>query len=195
MNSLFHCVVNPCTDTTSSSSSLFLPLDCIRHIHSMCDKSTSLTMFLVCRSWYHCVERYLCLADTYYNLPEAYRDPSPQHSSDVHKWCNGSQLWKFKQERDERWNSVQVVRLEATTRCLDFLPDSIEDLFLKTSTKIQTTRIIDIEALTSFTSLKKVSLRGCQKISFRGLELIRALEELDLSESGVSGVGFLRSCQ
>eukprot|EP00759_Apiculatamorpha_spiralis_P048054 PhF_6_TR43406/c6_g5_i1/m.66666 len=47
-----------------------LPRDCIDHVLTFCDASTTSNAYLVCRSWYHAVDRYVCVADKIYDLPD-----------------------------------------------------------------------------------------------------------------------------
>eukprot|EP00759_Apiculatamorpha_spiralis_P018782 PhF_6_TR25125/c0_g1_i4/m.34564 len=56
-----------------------LPSDCIGHIISFCPPSIASTCYLVCRSWYHAVDRYVCLGDTFYYLPESFVTEENHH--------------------------------------------------------------------------------------------------------------------
>eukprot|EP00759_Apiculatamorpha_spiralis_P021627 PhF_6_TR26295/c3_g2_i3/m.37712 len=63
---------------TESIQSNHFPQDCINHILSYCDTPTASVAYLVCRSWYHAVDRYVCLGDTFYNLPESFQPQKPR---------------------------------------------------------------------------------------------------------------------
>eukprot|EP00759_Apiculatamorpha_spiralis_P042622 PhF_6_TR40550/c3_g1_i1/m.60779 len=63
------------TSTVSDTpQNLLFPRDCVQHVIQFTDIRTTLSMFMVCRSWYHAVDRYVLLADTFYYLPEMFKD-------------------------------------------------------------------------------------------------------------------------
>eukprot|EP00759_Apiculatamorpha_spiralis_P055171 PhF_6_TR7305/c2_g1_i1/m.10934 len=70
MFSLFSTSLTSSSSITKPSSSPFLPRDCVYHIMEFTDVKTTLSMYLVRRSWYHAVDRSLMLADTFYYFPE-----------------------------------------------------------------------------------------------------------------------------
>eukprot|EP00759_Apiculatamorpha_spiralis_P011172 PhF_6_TR18604/c1_g1_i1/m.27183 len=174
-------------ENSTDSVSLFVPLDCIRHIQSFCDNQTSLSMFLVCRSWYNCVERCLCLADKYYYLPErcmAYRAPPSL-------WCDGDTLWRMKRDSPVHLDTVHTVRLELTSRCVEALPRTLHTLHLKSSMRMDD----HFSTLSQVcVGLKCLNLSCCVKFTLRGVDALRSLEELDASNTQIRDVSHLSGC-
>eukprot|EP00759_Apiculatamorpha_spiralis_P045541 PhF_6_TR42312/c0_g1_i1/m.63877 len=83
-----------------------LPRDCINHILSYCNPSTTSNAYLVCQSWYHAVDRCTYLADKFYTLTDTFETRR-------RRWCPSSKLSNL--EHDERFQKTEVMYIKADT--------------------------------------------------------------------------------
>eukprot|EP00759_Apiculatamorpha_spiralis_P011059 PhF_6_TR18535/c0_g1_i1/m.27066 len=145
--------------------------DCLNHILLFCDSSTTSVVHLVCRSWYHTVDRTVCVGDTFYFLPTIRANALPPPSRKF------PSMWLEASLRDDtRWKFAQHVYLRQSIAC-DVMDPFLTSLIMTTSTTLQ-----------------KLDVTACQTLSdagIRGLETISTLEDLVLSNTGVSDVSLL----
>eukprot|EP00759_Apiculatamorpha_spiralis_P055173 PhF_6_TR7305/c2_g1_i3/m.10941 len=107
MFSLFSTSLTSSSSITKPSSSPFLPRDCVYHIMEFTDVKTTLFMYLVCRSWYHAVDRLLMLADTFYYFPERFVSDILRHRKIPP--CPSNSLSSL--HNDARWGHTNVMVL------------------------------------------------------------------------------------
>eukprot|EP00759_Apiculatamorpha_spiralis_P032551 PhF_6_TR3395/c0_g3_i1/m.4863 len=164
-----------------------LPHDCVSHITSFCPSSTKLAAYLVCRSWYHGVERYVCLADTFYYLPKTL--------DFLNKLAGGNRRTFFRGslstiQEDARYELIEVMYIECG--CDGGALSSQLSLCKKLS-------IVNVLGYGRDSELppKKMNIarRSLTDNSIRGLETIPTLKELDLSYTNITDVSFLSACK
>eukprot|EP00759_Apiculatamorpha_spiralis_P031169 PhF_6_TR32942/c4_g1_i3/m.48448 len=144
------------TAAPSTSVSLLLPRDCIQYVMQFTHTQTTLSMFLVCRHWYHAVDRIVLLGDTFYYLPEWYVDEVvgrgkilPSMSSSL------SSL-----QDDVRWGHVEVMVLKVLDRDMEgtmqgrvaLFPPSLTSLHFRENDSLTDTYMEHVSTLTSLTS-------------------------------------------
>eukprot|EP00759_Apiculatamorpha_spiralis_P029304 PhF_6_TR31505/c0_g1_i4/m.46393 len=178
-------------DFPSHSSPSLLAGDCIRHILQFTDKTTTSSMYLVCRSWYHMVDRFLYLSDKYMYVPEMYRRKA------LPGWCNSSSLPIYREH--PCWKYVQFMFLNVDTLELVDLPPMIEDLHIDVDSKVKSSSGEVLNALcvhlSSSTSLETLDLSGVHVSDIRGLEAIPTLQTLFLDGTDVFDVSHLSVCR
>eukprot|EP00759_Apiculatamorpha_spiralis_P047001 PhF_6_TR42977/c0_g1_i11/m.65464 len=106
MTSLPSSLQTSLRSTGPKPGSQLIPQDCVDHVMQFTDAKTALSMFLVCRSWYHAVDRFLLLADdALFSFPERFmlemmrRQRIPP--------CLTSSLPTLKS--DARWDSIDAM--------------------------------------------------------------------------------------
>eukprot|EP00759_Apiculatamorpha_spiralis_P046562 PhF_6_TR42876/c0_g1_i1/m.64958 len=67
-----------------------LPRDCLNDIVSFCSKCEQSNINLVCRAWYHAVDRELCLAEKLYYVPDSLHRTLRASGKTNHHWWEGS---------------------------------------------------------------------------------------------------------
>eukprot|EP00759_Apiculatamorpha_spiralis_P020224 PhF_6_TR25676/c2_g1_i1/m.36176 len=117
---------------------LIVPRDCIQRIMDFTDTRTTLLMFLVCRSWYHAVDRTIWLGDTtYYHLPEMYRDAILRcRKIPACVSTSSSSL-----QDDVRWGyvDVMVLTIQDILQGFECFPSSLKSLCLHESDRYRIT--------------------------------------------------------
>eukprot|EP00759_Apiculatamorpha_spiralis_P058670 PhF_6_TR9259/c2_g1_i1/m.14676 len=98
----------------TSVGTLF-PRDCLQNVMQFTHTKTTLLMFLVCQSWYHAVDRFVLLGDTFYYLPEMFGDEIIRRRK--FPACVSTSVSTL--QGDVRWNNVDVMVLKV----LDTLQD------------------------------------------------------------------------
>eukprot|EP00759_Apiculatamorpha_spiralis_P042789 PhF_6_TR40626/c1_g2_i14/m.60967 len=177
-----------------------LPHDCLNHIFSYCPFPYH--AYLVCRSWYHAVDRYVCLGDTFYYLPEGIdkvQKPRWFPSTSLPTLCN-----------DERFQYTQVAYIGIMFDTSDLivpaelkLCNALENVHLcpKLPRKIETTTTTINEKMEPWNVLhavRKVSIscwRTVAEANLRGLEVIPTLEELNIHAMKIDDVSNLSECR
>eukprot|EP00759_Apiculatamorpha_spiralis_P022220 PhF_6_TR26547/c4_g2_i3/m.38380/K10280/FBXL14; F-box and leucine-rich repeat protein 14 len=199
-----------------------IPRDCIQYILQYTDTRTTLSMFLVCRSWYHAVDRILWLGQAFYYLPEMYGDDIIRRRTIPP--CINTSLSRL--QDDVRWGNVNamVLMVQDTLEGVECFPPSLKQLYLRESYGITNACVAYLSGLTSLTSidlwdcyqitdaslthvssltsLKKICLRGCYKITDSGLARISTLTSLtslnlsrceQITDAGLAHVSTLTS--
>eukprot|EP00759_Apiculatamorpha_spiralis_P045490 PhF_6_TR42193/c0_g2_i1/m.63849 len=180
------------------SVSPMLPRDCVQHVTQFTDTNTTLSMFLVCRSWYHSVDRIVLLGDTYYNVPERYvADIIRRRQIPA---CESSSLPTL--QVDARWGCVDVMVFKARQDTLqggESFPSTLASLYLRDSNGITSGFV---EQLSMLTSLASLNLSFCTQITdacLAHISTLTSLTSLDLTycfritEVSVANVSKLRS--
>eukprot|EP00759_Apiculatamorpha_spiralis_P042624 PhF_6_TR40550/c3_g1_i3/m.60781 len=119
------------TSTVSDTpQNLLFPRDCVQHVIQFTDTRTTLSMFMVCRSWYHAVDRYVLLADTFYYLPEMFKDVTIRRQKTPS--CIRSRFVSTLLD-DVRWGYVAVMMLKGLTSLCEVgtFPVSLKSLGLR----------------------------------------------------------------
>eukprot|EP00759_Apiculatamorpha_spiralis_P031947 PhF_6_TR33638/c2_g1_i10/m.49169 len=118
-------------------------------------------MFLVCRCWYQSMDRFLLLADTFYYLPERFREEITRRNIPP---CLSSSLPTLMV--DARWDHVDAMVFNVPENMLDTdsFPPSLTSLDLSDSDGITDSCFGRLSTLTSLTSL---DLSDCKKITGR----------------------------
>eukprot|EP00759_Apiculatamorpha_spiralis_P050366 PhF_6_TR463/c5_g2_i2/m.194 len=196
MLSLIHASVT----TDNHSHMKRLPNDCVCHIISFCTPSMTSVCYLVCRSWYHAVDRYLCLGDNFYYVPESFQpkteitrrfpieelntlrdDVRLQHTQVLYLTGEVSRF------ASSPWVSFRSLRKLDASGCKmpDTCVDGIESILTLEELNLSNTGITDVSHLSECRSLRILNAFRCQltDAGIRGLETIPTLEELDLSVS------------
>eukprot|EP00759_Apiculatamorpha_spiralis_P032524 PhF_6_TR33924/c0_g1_i1/m.49746 len=93
-----------------------LPADCIRIVLNYCNTREASNVYLVCRYWYNSMDRYWCLGDKYYYLPDTVFDIEKGCSLffSSNRLCNcddKKQSLFHRGSTDDRWNSLKSIRL------------------------------------------------------------------------------------
>eukprot|EP00759_Apiculatamorpha_spiralis_P045205 PhF_6_TR42100/c0_g1_i3/m.63552 len=101
-------LISPTSVSLGTPGNHLFPRDCTYHIMQFTDKTTTLSMFLVCRSWYHAEYRFLMLADTFYYFPERFREDIIRVQ--FIPMCASSSLSTMK--GDVRWGSIEALLLK-----------------------------------------------------------------------------------
>eukprot|EP00759_Apiculatamorpha_spiralis_P031953 PhF_6_TR33638/c2_g1_i5/m.49166 len=141
--------------TTASADGFcysFLPRDCVNYIMQFTDTTTTSSMFLVCRCWYQSMDRFLLLADTFYYLPERYREEINESRKKASP-CLSSSLPTLMV--DARWDHVDAMVFNVPENMLDTdsFPPSLTSLDLRDSRPIFDTCVARLSTLTSLTTL------------------------------------------
>eukprot|EP00759_Apiculatamorpha_spiralis_P052368 PhF_6_TR5675/c0_g1_i1/m.8356 len=93
-----------------------LPQDCINHVLSFCEPTAASAVYLVCRSWYHSVDRHLCLADDFYYLPDTSKTIK-------YRWYRTSAKMDTLKKTDNRWAYIQTMYITVdSTNDIKFPP-------------------------------------------------------------------------
>eukprot|EP00759_Apiculatamorpha_spiralis_P030452 PhF_6_TR32153/c3_g1_i3/m.47676 len=150
----FFCMTSlpSCLSVVSGTLSVspLLPRDCVQYVTQFTDTTTTLSMFLVCRGWYHAVDRSLWLCDTFYHLPEMYGDDITRRRKIPP--CNYSSVSTLKD--DDRWGYVDVMVLKVQdTLEGECFPPTLKSLYLRESYRITDACVAHMSRLTSLTSL------------------------------------------
>eukprot|EP00759_Apiculatamorpha_spiralis_P021549 PhF_6_TR26274/c4_g1_i2/m.37631 len=135
--------------------------DCIEHIMEYTDTETTLSMFLVCRSWYHAVDRVVLFGDTFYKIPETFVDDIIRRGKIPP--CLSRSLSTL--QDDVRWGYVKVMVLlevEDGLQSLKYFPPSLQSLRLSGSTDAA------LAHLSTSTSLTSLDLHECKYITDAG---------------------------
>eukprot|EP00759_Apiculatamorpha_spiralis_P022218 PhF_6_TR26547/c4_g2_i11/m.38390 len=150
-----------------------IPRDCIQYILQYTDTRTTLSMFLVCRSWYHAVDRILWLGQAFYYLPEMYGDDIIRRRTIPP--CINTSLSRL--QDDVRWGNVNamVLMVQDTLEGVECFPPSLKLLCLRESYQITDGCVAHMSTLTSLTSL---DLSYCNLITDTGLAHISILSSL-----------------
>eukprot|EP00759_Apiculatamorpha_spiralis_P010795 PhF_6_TR17648/c0_g1_i1/m.26790 len=181
---------------TSARSSPLLFRDVVYHVQQFVDIPTTLTMFLVCRSWYHVVDRFLLLADAFYYVPERY---TLEYFRPTISPCLSCSLETL--HRDALWSHVDVMVLKVvdTVQRTEYFPPNLTSLFMCGWNRITDS---EVQHLSALTSLQLLYLSGCDRITDEGvihLSKLISLKSLDLSDckqildSGVAHISKLTS--
>eukprot|EP00759_Apiculatamorpha_spiralis_P039388 PhF_6_TR38174/c4_g1_i1/m.57055/K10280/FBXL14; F-box and leucine-rich repeat protein 14 len=200
-------LLSPIMATAASTSRTpLLPRDCVQYIMQFTDTGTKLSMFLVHRTWYHAVDRVVWLMDTFYYLPEMFRDDIIQRRQ-LSACASSSSLSAL--QDDFRWGYIDVMvlkveaELQAGVKCF---PESLKSLCLRDSVPISDDCVAQMSTLASLTlldisdctlitdagfshlstlpSLTKLHLSGCKFITdtgFSHLSKVKSLTNLHLS--------------
>eukprot|EP00759_Apiculatamorpha_spiralis_P007558 PhF_6_TR14739/c0_g2_i1/m.23159 len=190
-----------------------LPRDCINHMLTYCDLSTTFNAYLVCRSWYHAVDRYLCLADAFYNLPETHRIRR-------RRWATSRALSSTLQD-DARFQRIEVLYLKITDHssttwsgCLTSHP-TLREVIIELCSSVTASGLRTIEAIPTLTelrfnstqiecnvlhfvgctALRKLDISRCEFTDVRGLESIPTLEEITLADVNIGRIPLFSGCR
>eukprot|EP00759_Apiculatamorpha_spiralis_P042792 PhF_6_TR40626/c1_g2_i5/m.60960 len=179
-----------------------LPRDCVNHILSYCPQSTVSLAYLVCRSWYHAVDRYVCLGDTFYYLPEGIEVQYPRC------FQPSTSLPALRENELFHHTEVMYVVVMDVTSCI-FIPDSLKAIHVKISPELNQVRSVKFVSAVDMVECESVSqwtsFRSLQKIKFgewksllddclHGLETLPRLEELILHNTSIYDVSHLKGC-
>eukprot|EP00759_Apiculatamorpha_spiralis_P042797 PhF_6_TR40626/c1_g2_i9/m.60965 len=180
-----------------------LPRDCVNHILSYCPQSTVSLAYLVCRSWYHAVDRYVCLGDKFYNLPEGINKVQQP------RWFPSSSLPTLRNNEHFHRTEVLYVMVMEAASCI-FIPDSLKEIhvtILSTLKQVPSVKFVSVvvdmvecesvSQWSSFRSLQKINFGGWKSLlddCLHGLETLPRLEELILCETSVRDVSLLKVC-
>eukprot|EP00759_Apiculatamorpha_spiralis_P022227 PhF_6_TR26547/c4_g2_i8/m.38387 len=153
-----------------------IPRDCIQYILQYTDTRTTLSMFLVCRSWYHAVDRILWLGHTFYYLPEMYGDDIIRRRTIPP--CINTSLSRL--QDDVRWGNVDamVLTVHDFLQNVECFPPSLKSLFLRECGHIADGCIAQITATTTLTSLISLDLHCCYRITDAGVAHVSRLTSL-----------------
>eukprot|EP00759_Apiculatamorpha_spiralis_P042627 PhF_6_TR40550/c3_g1_i6/m.60784 len=135
------------TSTVSDTpQNLLFPRDCVQHVIQFTDTRTTLSMFMVCRSWYHAVDRYVLLADTFYYLPEMFKDVTIRRQKTPA--CISSRLVSTLLD-DVRWGYVAVMMLKGLKSLCEVgsFPVSLKSLCLREVNQIGDVGLAHVSAL------------------------------------------------
>eukprot|EP00759_Apiculatamorpha_spiralis_P017702 PhF_6_TR23814/c4_g1_i2/m.33353 len=161
-----------------SASIALLPHDCIVEIMQFTNVQSKQSMFLVCRRWYHAVDRLLLLGDTFYNFPEMFVDDIiRRHQIPA---CVSRSMSTL--QDDVRWGKVDVMVLKVQDRLqgVEHFPPSLKSLCLRESTQItdKCVAYLSNPHQSMLTSLTSLDLCGCEKITDTGLAHLSMLTSL-----------------
>eukprot|EP00759_Apiculatamorpha_spiralis_P050708 PhF_6_TR4870/c0_g1_i2/m.6840 len=193
---MFSLLTHTSHSTSSTSPSMFLPPDCIRHVMTyITDKKVLSTMYLVCRSWYHVADRLMWLTDKFYYLPQSYQVRFP--NSKIEKKCRSALLSSH--VGDSCWGYVQILMLTIDSEHEGFVvlpPPSIEELYIEIQ---QDAKIAGLSVLWAHLPYcRKVCIVcGCDDVltdsDLVGLEKIPTLEDVFIEGNGITSVSHLSS--
>eukprot|EP00759_Apiculatamorpha_spiralis_P054764 PhF_6_TR7027/c2_g2_i1/m.10509/K10280/FBXL14; F-box and leucine-rich repeat protein 14 len=165
------------TASRTSGSQLFLR-DCVQYVMQFTDTKTTLSMFRVCHSWYHAVDRFLLMGETFYYFPEMYRDVIIRHRTIPP--CVSFSLETF--QEDVRWGYVEVMvlKMQDTLQDIESFPPSLTSLCFRESNGIRDECVAQISKTTS---LRLLDLSRCDRITdvgFAHLSVLTSLTSLNL---------------
>eukprot|EP00759_Apiculatamorpha_spiralis_P042625 PhF_6_TR40550/c3_g1_i4/m.60782 len=137
------------TTVPDTPQNLLFPRDCVQYVMQFTDTRTTLSMFMVCRSWYHAVDRYVLLGDTFYYLPEMFKDVTIQRQN------TPACRFVSKLLEDVRWGYVAVMMLKGLKSLCEVgsFPVSLKSLCLREVNQITDAGLAHVPALTSLISL------------------------------------------
>eukprot|EP00759_Apiculatamorpha_spiralis_P058283 PhF_6_TR9169/c2_g6_i1/m.14268 len=169
-------------DTPLDIQRSVFPRDCINHVLTFCDPSTTSNAYLVSRSWYHAVDRYVCMADQMYQMPE-------HVELRRRRWFPSTSLPTF--EDDARYRMTNVIYLQMTEdntipvsvwpQYLNLCP-SLHGVIVEVSANIP---IENCEGFQNLTHLVDLNLSGTNVSDVSSLSGCRALRKLDVSSCAV----------
>eukprot|EP00759_Apiculatamorpha_spiralis_P059036 PhF_6_TR9626/c0_g1_i1/m.14870 len=195
-----------------------VPRECIAHTFTFCDAITTSNAYLVCRSWYHAVDRYACLADKIYDFPIQW-----EIQRHLRRWFPSASLTRF-QDNSRQFQRTEVFYLEMSDhtvpvtdwpKYLNLCPAlrgvivkvspktanvnlrPLEEISALTELDLTGTKISDVSSLRGCRALRKLDLSNCGTLTdagIRGLEAIPTLEELILHTTKISDVSHLSGC-
>eukprot|EP00759_Apiculatamorpha_spiralis_P009863 PhF_6_TR16971/c0_g1_i1/m.25642/K10268/FBXL2_20; F-box and leucine-rich repeat protein 2/20 len=185
---------SPTTTQPTRQSQILLPRDCLQLIIMFSDESTTLSMFLVCRSWYNAVDRFLCLADDFYYLPEMFQSHFVRRPGNLR--CTiiplpSDAIPTLKQ--DPRWEYVQVMHVSVSGKkeVCEGLPPSVRMMYVEGS--------IPTMGLVACPLLRQMDLSGSKALKDADircfLESVPSLESLTLADTAISDVSLLSGCR
>eukprot|EP00759_Apiculatamorpha_spiralis_P042623 PhF_6_TR40550/c3_g1_i2/m.60780 len=139
------------TTVPDTPQNLLFPRDCVQNVIQFTTRTT-LSMFMVCRSWYHAVDRYVLLADTFYYLPEMFKDVMIRRQKTPA--CISSTFVSTLLD-DVRWGYVSVMMLKGLKSLCEVgsFPVSLKSLCLREVNQITDAGLAHVPALTSLISL------------------------------------------
>eukprot|EP00759_Apiculatamorpha_spiralis_P023860 PhF_6_TR27374/c1_g1_i1/m.40274/K10280/FBXL14; F-box and leucine-rich repeat protein 14 len=197
MISLLSPILPSVSDAPVRHTSL-IPRDCIQYVIPFTDTPTTLSMFLVCRSWYHSVDRLLWLADSFYFLPEMFTPDIIGRQKVFH--CVGSSV--STRRCDVRWSSISVMVLKSFDSFqggAGCFPPKLTSVNVWDSFRLTDAGIALVSQVTTLTSL---SLSGCYQITDIGISNVSQLTSLtflnlgscnQMTDAGVAFVSALPS--
>eukprot|EP00759_Apiculatamorpha_spiralis_P050365 PhF_6_TR463/c5_g2_i1/m.193 len=216
MLSLIHASVT----TDNHSHMKRLPNDCVCHIISFCTPSMTSVCYLVCRSWYHAVDRYLCLGDNFYYVPESFQpkteitrrfpieelntlrdDVRLQHTqvmclrvTDISS--NMSCLANYRSLRKLDVSTPKRSEGSTTTTPRDAGIRGLETLSALEELSLSHVKIAFSSRLKECCALRKLNLSDCylSTICIRGLDTIPNLSEIVLSNTHIGSISRLSGC-
>eukprot|EP00759_Apiculatamorpha_spiralis_P039389 PhF_6_TR38174/c4_g1_i2/m.57056 len=175
-------LLSPIMATAASTSRTpLLPRDCVQYIMQFTDTGTKLSMFLVHRTWYHAVDRVVWLMDTFYYLPEMFRDDIIQRRQ-LSACASSSSLSAL--QDDFRWGYIDVMvlkveaELQAGVKCF---PESLKSLCLRDSVPISDDCVAQMSTLASLTLLDISDCTLITDAGFSHLSTVKSLTNLHLS--------------
>eukprot|EP00759_Apiculatamorpha_spiralis_P042794 PhF_6_TR40626/c1_g2_i7/m.60962 len=185
-----------------------LPHDCLNHIFSYCPFPYH--AYLVCRSWYHAVDRYVCLGDTFYYLPEGIdkvQQPRWFPSTSLPTlqcttMFQHTQVVYLEIENNETEASQLISQFESCPSLealhLRYIDSMITDKNIRglerlpkvSELDLYGTKITSVSQLCACRTLRRLKLTSCSNLTddgIRGLELVPTLEELELEDTNTRG--------
>eukprot|EP00759_Apiculatamorpha_spiralis_P059304 PhF_6_TR984/c3_g4_i9/m.1919 len=202
-------------DQTTQRKYTHLPRDCVCYILQFCDPPTTSNAYLVCRPWYHAVDRIATLADKLYDLPQTFNIKQ-------RRWFSSCSLPTLLEE-DVRYHRTEVlyvkilqhtIPVSTWSKYLTSCP-SLREVIVKVDsnattfdvgqfqeisllTELDFHQVRDVSQLSGCRTLRKLCLSCCRELTdagIRGLESIPTLEELNLIGTVVSTISHLSGCR
>eukprot|EP00759_Apiculatamorpha_spiralis_P048121 PhF_6_TR4345/c0_g1_i2/m.5858 len=127
------------TTESSSCTPPIIPLflrDCVRYVMQFTSIRTTLSMFLVCRNWYHAMDRVVFLGDTFYYFPTMFGDEIIRRRN-LPACLSGS--LSLLQADDVRWGYAEAMVLkvmDTLVQGVECFPPSLKLLCLRESYQI-----------------------------------------------------------
>eukprot|EP00759_Apiculatamorpha_spiralis_P059303 PhF_6_TR984/c3_g4_i8/m.1917 len=201
--------------TTLRKYTQHLPRDCVCYILQFCDPPTTSNVYLVCRPWYHAVDRIAILADKLYDLPQTFNIKQ-------RRWFSSCSLPTLLEE-DVQYHRTEVlyvkilqhtIPVSTWSKYLTSCP-SLREVIVKVDsnattfdvgqfqeisllTELDFHQVRDVSQLSGCRTLRKLCLSCCRELTdagIRGLESIPTLEELNLIGTVVSTISHLSGCR